>query len=49
MACLCSRMFGAIVEDDLSVWEVKDLELQNPLPNGFPGFGTLMGMAGRLN
>lgn len=49
MACLCSRMNGAIAEDDSNVWEVKDLELQDPLPNGFPGFGTLMGMAGRLD
>lgn len=42
MACLCSRMSGAIAEDDLNVWEGKDLELQDRLPNGFPGFGTLV-------
>lgn len=49
MACLCSRTSGAVAVGDLNGWGLERLELQDPLPNGFTGFGILMGMAGRLD
>ena len=49
MACLCSWMSGAGAQGDLNGWKLEHAELQDPLPNGFTSFDTLVGLAGRLD
>lgn len=49
MVYLGSGISGGIAKGDLNGWGLEHLELQDPLPNGFTGFGALVEMAGRLD
>lgn len=42
MVYLGSRMSGGIAEVDFNGWGLEHLEVQDPLPNGFTGFGTMV-------
>ena len=49
MPCRCSWMSGAGAQGDLNGWKLEHAALQDPLPNNFTRFDTLVGMAGRLD